>query len=61
LRQGGKSAEARLWNELKERRLGGFTDIFGNLGAVSDTILAVLEGKLAENIVASDLRYVKAK
>ncbi|MGN6534339.1 MAG: endonuclease domain-containing protein [Mesorhizobium sp.] len=117
LRQGGNIAEARLWNELKDRKLGGFkfvrqlpigpffadfacreahlvvevdgrqhadrasdkardifmqregysvlrfwnTDIFGNLGPVCETILATLHGRLSEDIVASDLRYVKSK
>jgi very-short-patch-repair endonuclease len=117
LRQGGNIAEARLWNELKDRRLGGFkfvrqlpigpffadfacredrlvveidgsqhadrasdrtrdafmqregysvlrfwnTDVFGDLGSVCETILAALDGRLSEDVVTPDLRYVKAK
>lgn len=117
LRQGGNIAEARLWNELKDRKLGGFkfvrqlpigpffadfacrdkrlvvevdgsqhadrasdrdrdtfmqregysvlrfwnTDVFGNLGPVCETILAALDGRLAEDVVASDLRYLRVR
>lgn len=116
LRRGGDIAEARLWNELKDRKLGGFkfvrqlpigpffadfacrearlvievdgsqhadrasdrnrdafmvqegysvlrfwnTDVFGNIGAICETIMAVLDGRLSEDVVASDMRYVKA-
>jgi very-short-patch-repair endonuclease len=116
LRGGNNLAEAKLWTELKDRRLGGhkfvrqfpvgpfFADFmcrekrlvveidgsqhvdnlgdrrrdeymrsagisvlrFWNMDAIQktdevlNTILAALEGRLAENIVAVDLRFVYA-
>jgi len=117
LRRGGNIAEARLWNELKDRKLGGFkfvrqfpigpffadftcrerklvieidgsqhvdrasdrsrdafmqqegysvlrfwnTDVFSNMGPVCETILAALSDRLSKDVVASDMRYIKAK
>ena len=117
LRQGENIAEARLWNELKGRKLGGFkfvrqlpigpffadfacrdaclvveidgsqhadsaadrardafmqqegysvlrfwnTDVFSNLGPVCETVLAALDGRLSEDVVACDMRYIRAK
>jgi very-short-patch-repair endonuclease len=117
LRRAGNIAEARLWNELKDRRLGGHkfvrqfpigpyiadfacrdarlvvevdgsqhagrisdrmrdeymcsrgfsvirfwnTDVLAAIGPVCETIRAALDGRLAENTVAYDLRYVRAK
>ncbi|MGD9912484.1 MAG: endonuclease domain-containing protein [Rhizobiaceae bacterium] len=116
LRHGDNMAEALLWEELKDRKLGGLkfvrqfpvgpyfadfccrshklvievdgsqhadnardrsrdeffrqqgfstirfwnTDIFKQLTSVCETILAALDGRLAESVVASDLRYLKA-
>jgi very-short-patch-repair endonuclease len=109
-------AEAMLWNELKDRRLGGFkfvrqfpvgpyfadfacrekslvveidgsqhansktdrqrdefmrsrglsvirfwnTDVLKSTRSVCETILAALDGRLSENVVANDLRFVFA-
>jgi hypothetical protein len=85
LRQGGNIAEARLWNELKGHKLGGFkvvrqfpiglffadfacrdaclvvTDVFSNLGPVCEPILAALDGRMSQDVVACDMRYIKAK
>ena len=117
LRHGGNIAEATLWNELKDRKLGGhkfvrqfpigpyFADfacraaklvveLDGSQHAESDydrrrdevmreegysilrvwshealkqtrsvceTILAALEGRMTEDVVAMDLRFVSAK
>lgn len=117
LRRGGNIAEARLWNELKDRQLGGYkfvrqhpigpyfadfacrqrrlvveidgsqhansdrdrqrdafmvekgwsilrlwnVDVLGELVPVCDTILAALDGRMSENVIVADLRYLKAK
>ena len=114
LRQAGNVAEAWLWDELKDRKLGGYkfvrqhpigpyfadfacrarrlvvevdgsqhvdsdcdrirdafmadrgwsvlrfwnVDIFRALSPVCETILAALDGRLAEPVVAADLRFV---
>ena len=116
LREGPNLAEAKLWTELKDRRLGGYKFVrqfpvgpyfadficrekrlvvevdgsqhaesehdrkrdefmrvagisvlrFWNMDAIQktdevlNTILAVLEGRLAETTVAADLRFVYA-
>ena len=116
LRHGDNIAEAVLWNELKDRRLGGFkfvrqfpigpyfadfacrkqrlvveidgsqhadsdtdrtrdafmrshgfsvirfwnTDVLKAPASVCETILAALDGRLSEDVVASDLRFVRA-
>ena len=116
LRRGGNIAEARLWNELKDRQLGGYkfvrqhpigpyfadfacrqrrlvveidgsqhansdrdrqrdafmvekgwsilrlwnVDVLGELVPVCETILAALDGRLSENVIAADLRFLKA-
>src|SRR5262245_57254934 len=117
LRRDDNCAEAVLWNELKDRRLGGFkfarqvpvgryfadfvcremrraveidvsqhadlqydrerdaymrsqslsvirfwnTDVLKNTRSVCETILGALDGGLAEDVVAGDLRFVMAK
>ncbi|MCA0276821.1 MAG: DUF559 domain-containing protein [Proteobacteria bacterium] len=114
LRIGGNVAEACLWNELKDRKLGGHkfvrqhpigpyfadfacrqarlvievdgsqhadtsrdrardafmrsrgysilrfwnVDVLTRTESVCDTILAALDGRLTENVTATDLRYV---
>ncbi|PSJ60557.1 endonuclease domain-containing protein [Kumtagia ephedrae] len=116
LRKGDNIAEARLWMELKDRRLGGHKfvrqfpigpnyadflcrkarlvievdgsqhadsvtdrgrdefmraegyfilrfwniDVLKQIGPVCETILAALEGRYAEDVVATDLRYIHA-
>ena len=116
LRHGDNIAEAVLWNELKDRRLGGFKfvrqfpigpyfadfacrkqrlvvevdgsqhadsdadrtrdafmssrgfsvmrfwnrDVLKATASVCETILAALDGRLSEDVVASDLRFVRA-
>ena len=117
LRQGGNQAEALLWRELKNRKLGGYRftrqfpigpyfadfccrerwlvveidgsqhadstydrrrdefmrahgysvlrfwnhDVLKHRTSVCETILAALEGLLAENVAAYDLRFVYAR
>ncbi|MEP9396081.1 DUF559 domain-containing protein [Mesorhizobium sp. KR2-14] len=117
LRQGGNQAEALLWLELKNRKLGGYrftrqlpigpyfadfacrerwlvieidgsqhadsahdrvrdefmraqgysvlrfwnTDVLKHRASVCETILAALDGRLAENVNAFDLRFVFAQ
>jgi len=117
LRHGDNLAEGRLWNNLKDRKLGGYKfvrqfpiepyfadfacrerrliveldgsqhadnrydrtrdefmqtagysvlrfwshDARANTRAVCDTILAALEGRLTEGVVAVDLRYCPAR
>jgi very-short-patch-repair endonuclease len=117
LRRGGNIAEARLWNELKGRQLGGYkfvrqlpigpyfadfacrearlvievdgsqhadslhdhrrdafmklegfsiirfwnVDVLTRIGEVCETILAALDGRLSENMMAADLRFAVAK
>ena len=41
----------RFWN----------TDVFSNMGPVCETILAALSDRLSKDVVASDMRYIKAK
>ena len=40
----------RFWN----------TDVLKDVRSVCETILAALDGRLSENVVASDLRFLKA-
>jgi very-short-patch-repair endonuclease len=117
LRHGDNMAEAMLWNELKDRRLGGYkfvrqfplgpyfadfacrkerlvveidgsqhaesqydrardafmreqgfsvirfwsNDVVKGIRSVCETILAALDGSLAKDVVAGDLRFVMGK
>jgi cytochrome c553 len=51
LRRGDNIAEAYLWGALKARKLGGYK---------SAAVLAALEGRLSDDTIAPDMRFVFA-